>query len=116
MEEYSNILVVTAGISAKNYDKATELINAEFKNIMDGNISDQDLMTAKKYLINSYKDMLDSKSAIIKIYEDIALYNGESLEEDIANIEKVSINEIVELTNKIHLDTVFLLEGVVKDA
>lgn len=113
---HRNILMVSAGISAKNYDKATELINAEFKNFKEGNISEQDLQAAKRYLVNSYKDMLDNKSEIIRIYEDIALYHGLSLEEDIANIEKVNIKEIIELLNKIHLDTVFLLEGVGQDA
>lgn len=111
-----SLFYISSGISAINYDKALKLINLEFEKMKHGHIEFQDLATAKKSLINDYKDMLDNKGAMIHIYEDIVYYHGASIEEDIINLEEVTLSDITAVSHKLHLDTVFLLEGVKDNA
>ena len=106
-----NLLVIKSGIDKNDYKKAVSLIKKEVTNMNKNKITDEELEKAKITYINSCKEILDSPNSIIGVYVGKEYLNTDLLEDRIKNIEKITKEMIADFSKKIHLDTIFLLEG-----
>ena len=112
----ANLEFISAGIDKENYDKAVELIKAEIKNMEDGNFTEEDINQAKITFLASLKEIEDTANGIINIYEAHEYLDYDLLEERAKKIEKVTKEDIINVSKKMYLDTIYLLEGDKKDA
>lgn len=112
----ANLEFISAGIDKENYDKAVELIKAEIKNMEDGNFTEEDIKQAKITFLASLKEIEDTANGIINIYEAHEYLDYDLLEERAKEIEKVTKEDIINVSKKMYLDTIYLLEGDKKDA
>ena len=112
----ANLEFISAGIGKENYDKAVELIKAEIKNMEDGNFTEEDINQAKITFLASLKEIEDTANGIINIYEAHEYLDYDLLEERAKEIEKVTKEDIINVSKKMYLDTIYLLEGDKKDA
>lgn len=112
----ANLEFISAGIDKENYDKAVELIKAEIKNMEDGNFTEEDINQAKITFLASLKEIEDTANGIINIYEAHEYLDYDLLEERAEEIEKVTKEDIINVSKKMYLDTIYLLEGDKKDA
>ena len=108
----NNFVYVMAGISASKYQQALDLSLMELTNIQNGLVSDEELHSAKKTIIEGHRNLLDNPMSTLGIIQKGVYYNKLSIEQQDELIAKVTIEEIVAISKKIQLDTVFLLEGV----
>ena len=107
----AKIITIVAGINKENYSKTIKLIKQELDNMKKGNILDIEINEAKKIYIAGCNEVYDSPMGIINNYLSNE-YTGLDLVEDrIKNIKKVTKEDIVEFAEKVHIDTIFLLEG-----
>lgn len=107
----ANILIIKAGIDASNYKKTISLIRQEVKSMEKGNFNDSDVEKAKLVLLNAYEEIEDSPAGIISTYMLHEYLNKDLLDKRIKGVEKVTKQMIVDVAKKIHLDTVYFLEG-----
>ncbi|HHW57707.1 MAG TPA: insulinase family protein [Clostridia bacterium] len=112
LERFKGLMVVSCGIEIENYNKALDIILKQLKEIEEGNIKDYELDSTKKALytsLNSMKDNATSKSDYY-LSQKIA---GTSLDIDefIKEIAKVTKEDVVEVSKKIKLDTVYFMTG-----
>lgn len=112
----ANLEFISAGIDKENYDKAVELIKAEIKNMENGNFTEEDINQAKITFLASLKEIEDTANGIINIYEAHEYLDYDLLEERAKEIEKVTKEDIINVSKKMYLDTIYLLEGDKKDA
>ena len=108
---YNPSLTIYAGINKKNYEETVKLIEKCVNNMSDkGQVErlfSSSLKTINTYLNNYYDDSVSQiNNYYIKIFE-----NKESIEELRNSINKVTIDEVLDLNKKIHLDTIFFLKG-----
>ena len=80
-------------------------------NMKKGLISDEELNKAKEYYISSLDEMLDNPSQIIGIYFAIDKVGLDDVETRKKMIKNITIDDIVKLSNKVYLDTIYLLGG-----
>lgn len=106
-----NIGLIRAGINANNYNKAKKLIYEELKNISEGKFDDSKIDNAKTTYISSISDLEDNPRTIISLYSGIEYFNADDIETRKKKINKVTKNDIIEFSKKIHLNTIYLLEG-----
>lgn len=109
--KYNPSLTVYAGINKENYEKTVQLIKECFEMMKDKKELERLFDSAKKTIntfINSYYD--DVVSQVNHYYygqfthtEDIEVYRE--------NINKVTIDEVIKLNDKISLSTIYLLQG-----
>ena len=99
----SNMLKIKAGINKENFRKTTNLIKKELKKIGKGEFSEEDINQAKTTYISTFENITDSPYSIIGVYESHEYLSLDLIDERIKNINKV--------TKKIHIDTIYLLEG-----
>lgn len=106
-----NILTIASGINKENYTKTLILINKEMKDMTKGKFSDEDILKAKEYCLAGLKEIEDTQGQIIASYYAIDKLNSDSIEKRKEMILKVTKEEIIELSKKVFIDSIFLLGG-----
>jgi len=115
VNKLDNILTIRSGIQKDNFKKCIELIKKEMKDIEKGNITDEELEKAKQTYITLIDEIYDSPEAIIESFIASDLLGIETLEERKEIIKTITKEEIINVSKKIHIDTIYLLEGVNED-
>ena len=111
-----SMLTINAGINKKNFRNVLNLIKKEVHNMKKGKFNNDDIIKAKVTYINSLKELEDSPSSLLGLYAGIEYLKSDTLEDRFIKINKVTIQDVVRLASKIHLDTVFLLEGDIDES
>ena len=108
---YDNILMIYSGIEPGNSDNVLKHKKKTLQNISKGKFDDKQLESAKETIISSIKASMDSPAGIINTYYAKVLVDSLLFKERIENISKITKEDIMELSKKINLNTLFLLEG-----
>lgn len=107
----SGLLIISAGIDGKNYEKTVKLINEQIDLIKKGEFEDTEIDKAKVIFKNSCIEITDSPNSIINTYLSHEYLNSDLIEEKYKNIELVTKDMVVELAKKMHVNTIYMLEG-----
>lgn len=112
LESFKGLLIVMTGIDSANYQQATKIIFEQMEKMKRGDFSQEELLQTKIMLKNQMLESIDEPRGITEI-----LYNGIisnvsiSIDEWLANIDKVTYEDILDVAQKITLDTVYFLKG-----
>ncbi len=106
-----NLLIIRAGIDAYNFKKSITLIKQELKNISQGKFDEKEIEAGIITYKNTFKEVEDSSFSILNAYTSCEYLNYDPIEKRIKEIEKVTKADIIKVSKKIHIDTIFLLEG-----
>lgn len=112
IKAYDNILMIYSGIEKGNSSNVLKLIKKTFQNITKGNFEDELIENAKETLVASIKASTDSPAGIINTYYAKTLVDSADFETRIEEIKKVTKDDILNLSRKIHIHTVYLLERI----
>lgn len=107
----NSILIISAGINKKDFTKAVNLIKKEIMNMKKGKFDDDDIIKAKITYINSLKELEDNPQSLLSLYAGMEYLNSDNIDQRFIKINKVTKANVVKLASKIHLDTIYLLEG-----
>jgi len=110
LEKNKGLMLISSGIEFNNKNKTLGIINQQLDDICQGKISDYEFDSTIKSLVNSFKEAADNPSMIISLYLD-GIINGMqiSTEEIIKNLYKVTKEDVINVAQKVNLDTVFFL-------
>ena len=109
---FKSIIIIYAGIQKKNYEKAKEVVEKQIKDMEDGNITDIEFNAAKDSLVSDLVEWNDSKMSLAKMLFVNAFTNTNyTLNEMIEKIQKVSLQDVINVAKKITLEEIYLLGG-----
>lgn len=108
---YDNMLMIYSGIEPNNSENVLKLVRKTMLNISKGLFEDKVLENAKETIISSIKASTDSPAGIINTYYAKTLVESEIFEKRIENIKKVTKDDIMNLSKKVTMHTMYLLEG-----
>ena len=111
VKPYDNIMMIYSGIGNGTDKDVIKLIEKSLINVSHGKFDKDKLESSKKTFISALQSSLDNPVSIINNYYAQVLVDALDLEEKIENIKKVSIDDIISVSKKIDLNTVFLLEA-----
>ena len=103
--------MIYSGIEPGNSEEVIKLIKKTLQNLTKSLFEDKALESAKETIISSIKSSKDSPTGIINTYYAKELVNSKIFEERIENISKIKKEDIVNLSKKIHINTIYILEG-----
>lgn len=111
-EKYKQCILVGMGIETKLYEKAFEETMRQLENVQRGSFGDDELMSAKAFLVNLFQSRKDSQYAMIDFYLSM-LIGKDSYDIDglCSEIENVSAQQAADAAKAIVLDTVYFLKG-----
>ncbi len=107
----SDLMVINCGINAKDSNKVIKLIKDQVKKMQKGDFKEEEIEKAKTTYLASLKGLDDYPNSILNIYISKEYLDYDLTEERKKQIEKITKEDIVSLSKKIHPDTIFLLEG-----
>ena len=111
-DAHKGILTIASGIEVENKEKACGEILAQLRDTADGKISDEEFVSAKKSLINGYRELFDSGNNLhIWYLARLIAGSTKTVEQVIAEIENVTKQDIARCARSTKLDTVFFLKG-----
>ena len=112
---FDNVLSINSGIDNTNYKKAVKLIKKIIKDIQNGNISEEEINNCKTLINNDFDAIDENAASIINYMIDVDTLKLDELDKRREKINKVTKEEIVNLSKKIKIQNIYLLEGVKND-
>lgn len=111
VKSYDNILLIYSGIEKGNEKNVYKIIDKSLKNICKGKFDLEKFNSAKETLISAIKASLDNPIGIINNYYAMTLVNSPDISQRIKEIELVNQEDIVNVSKKIKMHTMFILEA-----
>ena len=112
VEKYKGIMFISSGIEFQNYEKTVELVKKQILSMKNGEISEEELQSSKKALINSIRSVGDSIGGMSDFHFAQSISGTEiTVEEMIKHIENVSTEGIAKAFDSVQLDTVYFLRN-----
>ena len=107
-----NNIYIRCGIEIENYEKALEIIKEQLEDMEKGKFTEEDLSNAKKYMVSGVQSVQDEQDS------EITYYIGQELsgklttfEEYIEQVNKVSVEDVKNVANKININTIYFLKN-----
>lgn len=108
-------LIISAGINAKDFKKCLSLTKKQIKDMALGKFEEEKIDEAIITYLNSFKELKDSPSSILNTYISHEYFDADLIEVREKNIKKVTKDMVINFAKKVHIDTVYVLEGKKKD-
>lgn len=107
-----NMIMIKTGIEINNYEKALKIIEEQLESIKKGDITEQELESARQLIVSTSKLIPESGENLITYYYDKEM-NGEvpDLDKFINDIQKVKIEDIVDVAQDVTVDTIYFLRN-----
>ena len=107
-----NNIFIRCGIEIENYNKALEIIKAQLEDMKNGNITEEEINSAKTNIISTIKFIPDEQDTAITYYfgQELAKFKMkfEEYEENVRNVTK---EQVVEMAQKIKINTIYFLKN-----
>lgn len=106
------IIFIRAGIEIDKYDKAVEVIKEQLQQMKNGDFNDEDINNSRKLLLAGIKNIPEEQDTEITYYlgQELAGTNI-SIDEYENKINEVSKQAIIDLANKISINTIYFLRN-----
>lgn len=112
-DRQKSYMKISSGIQADKFDAAYAEIMLQLDKMKSGDFTDDEILSAKKYLATSLGSAKDSLAAAEKFYMgQVILENDETIDGLIENLQKVDRKAIIDAANRVQEDTVYFLKGV----
>ena len=112
LDRFKGLMTISSGVEFDQRQRAQEEILRQLDACKDGQITWDELETARRYLLSAFKASLDAPGRVDDFYLGQTICGDPSTMEDrMRQIQQVTLKDVVEAANRIHLDTVYFLEG-----
>lgn len=107
-----NNIFIKCGIEIENEEKALTIIKEQLEDMKKGNFTEEDIENAKKYMANGIRSVEEEQDTEITYYigQELSGLNT-SLKQYQEEIQKVNKNDIVDIANKIQINTIYFLRN-----
>ena len=112
IDKHKGVMVVSSGVEFSKFDIALDEIVAQLGHVKRGDISTDELLSAKRSITTSIQSAMDRPSGLLELYFDSSLaavrYDPDKLCD---MVSAVTLERVVEVASEIEMDTVYFLRG-----
>ena len=107
-----NNIFINCGIEIQNYEKALEIIKQQLEDLKNGDFTDEEVENAKKGIISAIKLIDDEQDTEILYYFGQEFTDKKtSLEEYEEIIKNVKKQDVIDVANKVKINTIYFLRN-----
>lgn len=104
-------IFIKCGIDIPNYEKALNIIKEQLEQMKNGDFTDEDIQNAKTIISASVESIPESQDSEITYYFSQELSDEFiSIEDYVSKINDVNKQQIVDIANKIQINTIYFLK------
>lgn len=112
INQANGIMLISAGIDEKNNKITENAIIEQLEMIKQGKVSEEELESAKKSIINGYMSVYDSPSSMASwMFYRTLCGTKTTPANEVEKIKNTTLEQVMMLANRMTLDTVYLLKG-----
>lgn len=112
LDTHKGLMFVSSGIEFEKYEEAKNEILAQLDEVRKGNVTDDELNSAKAGIASDLRSMLDAQGDLEGFYLSNAIDGLDCAPEELAElVEEVSLDDIKAIANSIELDLIYFLTG-----
>lgn len=112
LESHKGLMMVMSGIDHKNYDQAVTIINEQMSAMKNGDFTEQELTQTKAVIRNQLLETIDTARGIVEVlYHNVVAHTDITLDNWLEEMDKVTKEDIVKVSSKVELDTIYFLTG-----
>ncbi len=109
---YKDNIFINCGIEISNYEKALNLIKEQLEDMRKGDFTEEEVENAKNSIISSIKTIDDEQDTSITYYFGQEMSgNQNSVDDYIERIGKITKEDVIQVTNKVEMNTVYFLRN-----
>ena len=109
---FKNNIFINCGIEIGNYDKALEIIKQQIEDMKKGDFTEEEVENAKQGIIAAIKSIDDEQDTEIMYFFGQELSaNKLDIDKYMDRISKVNKQNVVEIANKVSVNTVYFLKN-----
>jgi predicted Zn-dependent peptidase len=113
VEKHKGVMAVYSGVEFSKFDEAKNEILAQLDAVRRGDISDWELLSAKRAVITSLKSTMDKPTGIEDLFFDQAISSVKMTPDELAALaDAVTAQEVADIAAAIELDTIYYLTGL----
>ena len=112
IEKHKGVMAVASGVEFSKFQTALDEILAQLDAVKKGDISDWELLSAKRAVITSIKSTMDKTTGLEELFFDQAVASIKITPDELAALaDGVTREEIMAIASGVELDTVYYLTG-----
>ncbi|MFI3250744.1 MAG: pitrilysin family protein [Eubacteriales bacterium] len=112
-DRLKGILTVSSGIEFDKFEEAKSEILAQLKNMQEGKITTEELEGTRNIWLDAIRTIADEQDALEGYWFSQSLIGEEeSIQEAIEKAKAVTMEQVVEVSKQIKLDTIYFLKGL----
>ena len=109
---FKNNIFINCGIEIGNYDKALDIIKQQIEDMKKGNFTDEEVENAKQGITAAIKSIDDEQDTEVMYFFGQELSTNKlNIDEYMNRISKVNKQNVVDIANKISVNTVYFLKN-----
>ncbi|WP_027963247.1 EF-P 5-aminopentanol modification-associated protein YfmF [Halalkalibacillus halophilus] len=109
-ESNKGLLFVFSGIAPEKYEQAKSIIIEQQEEMKKGKITKDELVQTQKAIIHQLKETIDQPRGMVEWYFQQVIGNKSwTSQEMMEAINKVTLEDVIKVANKVQLDTVYFL-------
>ena len=109
---HKNVIFINCGIEIENYEKTLNLTKQQLQDMKKGNFTDEDISNSKKGIIATIKGIEDEQDTMITYCFGQELSQTQvTLEKYKEIVENINKKQIVDIANKVDINTVYFLKN-----
>lgn len=112
LESHKGLMMVMSGIDINNYDQAVRIIHEQMDAMKKGDFTDQELEQTKAVIQNQMLETIDTARGLVEVlYHNVVAHAEINLDTWLKEMQKATKEEVIEVAQKIELDTIYFLTG-----
>lgn len=117
IEKHKGIMVVSSGVEFSKFDEAKQEILAQLDAVRRGDVSDWEMLSARRAVITSIKSAMDKPTGLEELFFDLSVASIKMTPDELAALaDSVTPDEVAGIASCIELDTVYYLTGTSEPA
>lgn len=112
LEKFKGVMVISSGVEPANFETAKNEILRQLDACRQGEISEEELESARTYLLSSLKTGMDSPARLDDYSFGQVILGLEGSMEDLAcQLQTVTKAQVAQAAQRVALDTIYFIEG-----
>jgi len=116
LESHKGLMMVMSGVEFNNFELAVKIIQEQMQAMQAGDFTEQEIEQTKAVIENQMLETLDTARGMVEVlYHNVVSEQNVNLDDWLTGMGKTTKEEIVEVANKVKMDTIYFLTGLEAD-